>query len=381
MDQIKPYLFYIVCGAIFVILIALMATITPSHAGAPDQTVAETKDAADRAYQQEIEDLSSRAQRTLERGDGPVPATPRSPENPEHVAEILNNFVVSDKWNRQFQAVVDDYRDQLTRIGDDLVERSQPLAAPVSESTDPGTWYQAYLAASIGVLTDALEADAIIVDDAPGGEAGATGGLGGPGAAVGGWTRIQLEENESLRSILGLYTKGTAFPGPSEHERLTLELRIAELLLDTVIRAEGETLPNPNVDQDSDLGIAQATGVHGARIVRLAFGRRQASDRMPGAELQRFTLTLRGSPAALLATLARIDSLSKPVTVRLGVEWGQPGTLETRSTGGFAPRSRRSFEPAPADAGDSILDVRIDATVIDYRGLAGIDLAAIPEEQ
>ena len=51
MDKVKPYLFYIICGVLLIAEFVVMAMFGPSHEKAQGRTVADTKSAADRAFE------------------------------------------------------------------------------------------------------------------------------------------------------------------------------------------------------------------------------------------------------------------------------------------------------------------------------------------
>nr|MDA3961436.1 hypothetical protein [Planctomycetota bacterium] len=381
MDKIKPYMFYIVCGVVLLILLVIMAVFGPSHAEAEGATVEDTKVAADQAFNTKLTKnspplgLKSRAENTIKRNGGLIPETPRKPENPAHVAEILDNYIIHEEWTNKFDSVVKDYKNQLNGIGKNLAERSEVLGVPVSENTDPGTWYNAYLEQSVRLLTTAIEGAALVEPAKP--AAGNTGlrrpgfgGFGGtrpgtrpttPAAAADAepkeWTRAQLEEYAALRSVLGLYSKVGDFPQATEHAHLTTELRIAAAALDAVLRAEGEPMVNPNPVEIEGLTIRQPSEMARAKIVSLSFGDSMPS-RMNGGELKPFELKLRGSPAALLAALGRLDGISTPVVVRLGSSWKQSGAATVRN---FGARGATAGSAVDVTATDSVMEVSVSA--------------------
>jgi hypothetical protein len=382
MDKVKPYLFYIVCGVVLVVMLVLMVVFGPSHAEAPNATVEATKTAADKAYKDKLTKstpplgLEKRAEKTLQRKGQQIPENPRKPEDPTHVSEILDNYVIHASWNGYFQNVVNAYRQQLAGIKTDLLTRSEPLGEAVSPASDPGQWYQAYLGTSVRLLAQALESG-VMVEPAKNARPNPGFGAGGfnqpaptPVATTPpdeGWTRADLEESAQLRSVIGLYTSGGSFPPAGEHPQLTARLRSIERVVEALVRTEAEPLPNPNLDppQGLDLAVVQPVTPPKPRIVSLTWGDSRPSAALRGAQLHRFDLKLRGTPTVLLAALARLDSITTPIVVRLGANWTQPGGS---TFGGGAGNRGGTATPE--------MEVSAGFVIVDFRGLKGVDLTA-----
>lgn len=384
MDKVKPYLFYIVCGVILVIELVVVLLFAPSHPEAPGDTVADTKRHADQAYEQKLTKetpplgLLRRAEKTLSFNNLAIPENPRRPEDPEHVSEILDNYIIHASWNDHFRKVVADYEQQLRGIRKDLLDRSEPLGEPIATSTDPGQWYQAYLEQSVKLLAQALEYEVLVEPAQVGGRGGGRGGgTFGTGRFGGGdfdrpaeeapasteWSQVDLAENAGLRSVIGLTTQTSPWPTREDHPRLTTQFHIIQRVVEAMIRVEAVAVANPSlVAVDGlELSVPQPEGPSRAKVVSLTWGESQPSG-LRGGRYHRFDLRLRGTPSALLAALARLDSMTTPVVVRLGSNWTP---VDPRSAGS-------------ATTGD--MEVTAALLVVDFRGLEDIDLTEIQAE-
>lgn len=389
MDKVKPYMFYIVCGVLLLIEFVLMAVVSPSNVEAPDSTVEQSKRDADSAYSQKLTrdepplGLERRADKTLSRPGQLLPENPRQPEKEEHVSEILDNYIIHKEWNDIFQLVVNDYREQLANIQAELVRLSEALGEPVSSSSDPGQWYQAYQQSSVRLLTLALQNEVMVEPAKPRNPAGAGGGAFGggfgaqppqpaPGVTTGGqgddWTETELEETAALRTVIGLYTAAGQFPPADEHAKLTTRLRIIERVIEALVRSQVQALPNPNLvsAENQEMSVPEVTGPTRATVVSLTWGDSKPAA-MRGATYHAFELKLQGTPSALLAAVARLDSLDTPIAVRLGSTWAQ---AEQR----LATPSAAAVGTTPELKPDGAMVVTLPYVVVDFRGLKGVDL-------
>lgn len=325
MKNVLPYLFWIVCGVLLLVELVVMLVVSPELPQAPGLTVEDSKKQADRAFNRDLkDDLVKRASATSGRSGSMVPDEPISPEDPEEVEKLLEEYLIHADWEGDFQRVVDNYERQLAGLKEDLSARSRPLDAPLSGSSEPDVWYESYRTFTSDLLKRAIDAglvvpaDDLVID------------------------RSVLEEDAKLREVLGVITKAQPYPTAPYHPTLTARFRISEAVVDALVPATALPEPNPNLASDEP-GKPWVEAPREPVRARIASFKWASDWRVGGdtnlvgdATVHRFTLELVGPPAALSAAVAALDSVSTPVLVRLGAQWGRvelsPGELQDEPT-------------------------------------------------
>ena len=112
----------------------------------------------------------------------------------------MKEYLIHQSWSNDFQIVVDAYRDQLSSIKEDLLQRSALLDKATVDNPDRSAWYEEYRRQSADLLQRLIDSGVLV-----------------PRESV---DRIALETDRGLRASFGLFTKGSEFPESSEHPAL-----------------------------------------------------------------------------------------------------------------------------------------------------------------
>jgi len=305
--QIKPYLFWYITGVI--VLVELGFLIFWGQYDEHGQTPEAVKNALDIEFKN-LEDLHNRAKA----GD---PQGRFDPEVPLDIQNLTKKYLITERWKPVLVPIVQKYNQQLDTIRSDLVTRSADLHKAITEGNDLSTWYTAYEGKTKEILLGLRNAGALALpEDAP--------------------ATIDLEGDEHVRSMAGLFTKGNALPLLTDHPLLTTRFRIVEKLSEVIIATKGKNLSNPVMEKK----VPAAPEQSGAAVVSLQWRQRDASrDDANGVVAFNLILTLQGSGAALDATEAAIERITSPVMVVLGAN------LSERL--GWKPGERKSKEIDP----------------------------------
>ncbi len=318
MEVIKLYLFWIICALVLLLQLVVMSMISPEAAGQPGLSAQAAKQQAERAYGSQIKgDLLPRAQRTREMQGPPNPIE----RSVERIQEVLDSYTVTNTWGDELSRAIEQHRQQLVNIKTDLVERCAWLQAPFMETrggrVDAVEWYGHYKDTSAAILRRAIDGGIVLLPEAsPSDEA--------------------LAESERLRSVIGLYTDPTALL-EGRRDQAVLHMRLTRTVVEALLDAEGVVLANPLLSSEhGDWSLSEPQRVR-SRIVSWQWeeaGRGGEQVTPEHGRPHRFTLTLEGPPAALLAGAAAIDAISRPPFVRLGSDWQR----QRRHSGGSDER-------------------------------------------
>jgi hypothetical protein len=302
--QIKPYLFWYITGLL--VLIELGFLIFWGQYDDNGHSPQEVKQALDTEFKN-LEDLYNRANA----GD---PQGRFDPEVPLDIKNLTNKYLITERWKNVLVPIVQKYNQQLDTIRTDLVTRSADLHKAITENEDLSTWYTAYEGKTKELLLALKNAGALALpEDAP--------------------ASLDLEGDEHVRGIAGLFTKGNNLPSLADHPLLTTRFRIVEKLSEVIIASKGKILPNPVIEKK----VPSAPEQSGAAVAGLLWRQRDTNhDDSSGVVSYNLILTLQGSDAALVATEAAIERITSPVMVVLGA------SLSERA--GWKPGERKSKE-------------------------------------
>jgi hypothetical protein len=284
--KIKPYLFWYITGVIVLIELGFLIFWGQyDDEGHPPEVVKQNLDTAFEL----LENLYKRANA----GD---PQGRFDPEVPLDIKNLTDKYLITERWKGVLVPIVQKYNQQLDQIHSDLVTRSADLHKAITEGDDLSTWYTAYEGKSKELLLALKNAGALnLPDEAP--------------------PNLDLEGDEKVRSIAGLFTKGNNLPALTDHPQLTTRFRIVEKLSEAIIATKGKNLSNPVMEKKVPAVPEQS----GAAVVSLQWKARDASHEDTGGVVPyNLIITLQGSDAALIATEAAIERITSPVVVVLG---------------------------------------------------------------
>jgi len=342
MKQIRPYIFWIVCGVILIVELGLVFTMEPSSELEAGVTVRDAKEAADRAYRNKLkDDLERRAKATNAAQGGPVPpGTGIHPEDTDAIEqELMAKYIISPDWQTRFASIVANYSTQLEDLRDELARLSNVLREPVSTSPDGPGWYDAYESQSASLLREIIDAEAMQLPSS---------------YKKSDLTRQKLVEDTMLRRQLGIQTHSqfTQFEGADSRKRqlLTAQLRIIERIARAVIGSRGQVAASPISALSDDLPDPQEPTA--ARIIGINWiGTGPEKKIVAKGAVHQLRLELDGSPAAIHAALSAIGNIESPIVVRLGSSW------KRRNAGGFNSGPRFIGVPVESVVCDATLAV------------------------
>jgi hypothetical protein len=343
-NQIKPYLFWIVSGvALLVLLVLGLFVLSPVDESIDGTTrdAYEVKALLD-TESRKLKDLSDRAKR----GD---PNRVFDPQVEADIKTLTNDYLLTKEWKSVIDPHVEKYDLQLKALRQDLVDRSAVLAKEVSSDHGKLPWYTAYQSATAELVARLRDAGALLVTDShavtaersmpsqggpmpPGGLAPPMSPAGGTtgGTAQAGDDPLDPRTGKRIRDVLGLLTT-TNLPESTEHPLLTKRFRVAESVAGALLASESEALPNPVVNKDAT--------VRGRPSLVAWEWKSQTEGGLVGsiadyAAPMQCTVTLQGSESALVAALAAIESLDRPVVIVIGstfarIERAPPGSRKT----------------------------------------------------
>lgn len=276
------HLFWIICGAILVALLAAWFVLVPTDEARASKLKLDQQS-------RDLKELEARAAR----GD---PQGVFDPENPADTQRLASEYLITENWKGKLQPLVAKYEKQGKDIQEQLLSRGVWLHKPVTPTKNVLEWYSAYVTASEALIARLREAACM------------------PRAAAEETVSANGESPTSVRSSVGLYTKSGSFPDPREHALLTTRLRALELIADRLIAARvavadsvvaGPTGPSEDrarasavlsavewIGSDADGGLRPLTTSISNQIQARALGLR---------------LTLNGPLSALLAASAGFE--------------------------------------------------------------------------
>jgi hypothetical protein len=350
-NQIKPYLFWIVSGvALVVILIGAVLFAPTGEIGGKSMNASEVKSQLDSKIAK-FKDLHKRAQK----GD---PQGIWDPVLDDDIRQLTNDYLLTPRWAEQINPNVDDYSKQLGAIRTNLVTRSKVLHEDITKSSDRLAWYTAYQEQSGAFVTQLRDAGCLVLPATPRSGRAAAPRFGVPAAGGGATTGgdsdpLNPSTGAKIREIVGLFTSSGDLPPATDHPLLTTRFRIVQAIGRVVMASGVETRPNPVVKNEKP-------SIRPAAIVKLEWSR--GEDPLVGvtasyATYIRLTMTMSGTESALLAALAGLESLEKPVAIVVS------STLSRQERLAAGARKVMDDQGEPYSA---VADMAVDVVILDY---------------
>ncbi len=296
MNAIKPYLFWVICGALLLIEVVVCVTIEPTTD--KGKNVADAKVFLDKEFKK-VKKLRMKSQNTL-------PAF-FDPNDLEGFSRIQEDYLISNRWESGLRGLKKLCETQQTSIHDELLRVSAPLNTIVSENHALRPWYQAYEDASSAVLRKLYD-----------------GGLLDHEFSQKGDLSEVLRTDTMVREKFGLFTMKGVYPPKEDHEQLRMRLRIIEALAEELLQVEREASSNTAISRqgvikDEDRSVARAYLRRIEWSTKRSRGAKSGSEfKVKGGFFLGMNLSLYGEPTALLAASARLESLPAPVFVVKG---------------------------------------------------------------
>ncbi len=334
MNQVKQNLFWIICAIALVVelVVALVVLVPADDKGRSPMEVAKDLDTQDVA----LTKLNALARKGDPEGEWDV-------ESADRRTVLLNDYLKTSRWEGVFAPYVARYGDQTRAISDYLVARSKGLREPLANSSDRHAWYQNYKLRSDALVKSLLDAQALVV-----GTGGTSGG--GFGAAA---TAVDADEvPRAARDAAGFFTRGAEAPEATEHEKLTIRLRILEQFITTLLTAQGQ-------NRDNAITGTRALGAMPRPATLTTVTWQEPTPPGPdGMAYQPLGLTLSGQLSSLLALQAALERNAddtKPIWVVQG------GSVAVKPT--YAVGERK-------DAPGETLIMKLDLAVLDFSAKA-----------
>jgi len=349
---LKDYLFWIVCGVLFLVGLVLLFVVAPSND--KGDGVEQVTLTLNNEYKS-LDDLDRRA-----KGGNPMGSF--NPENAEDAQRLTNTYLLTPKWTEVLTPRAKEYKNQFEAIQKELKERSESLHRDIATAgaTD-NDWYDTYQGLTVEKLKKLVAASAI---DLAAAQNAGFGGFGGASANSAESTSERnrgpnLEEDAKIRSLVGFYTRDPVkMTTAKEHPLLVTRYRIMERIIDTLLVSKNQVQPNPVVNPvitpayQGDEQVAQLAGVEWKTSPPPL-----TSDVGQYASSVELTVNLQGSTAALMAALAAIESIPSPIMVVVG------STLEKRKAP-FQSGERKGLVTDPQS-------LRLTIVVLDFTKPSG----------
>lgn len=333
MNKVKPYLFWVICGAILVLELVYFgfilkpsppdASTAPSGLRPPQDAEAAQREAKNRL--RDLDALKERAENTLNSPPQEVVMDPAE-------AEGLKKYIVSQSWEGLLRRQEQDRQERVADISRELSSRSAPIHQPVSGQTDPVAWYADYQTASAALIRFLVDEGVIIPPGNMASEANTT---------------SEYRTNRQLRGMIGLVTADgneAQFEDPGRREQVSREFRMIDILTRRLAAVRVTPDPHPLAASFEEV----RSPVDERVTIRSLTIARTAQQGNPTSYQVRLELT--ASPAALLAASRQIDSTVEPITVRLGSRW-------TRRD--FGLREKHNVADVP-------MDYSVDLLILDF---------------
>lgn len=320
MNKAKPYLFWIVCGAILIVELIMAAVLTPTDA--EGRTAADVKMALD-SENPNLERLAKRAANNS-------PNREFDPRSEQDIKALTEDYLITSQWKQTVDACVASYERALAEIKKDLAERSRPLVNKIADTTDKNEWSDAYEKLS-GELLKSLVGAGVV-------------------ATVDGQSR--KKDAEILTSLGLIDVKSGDAPEASEHRELTAKFRIVEKIGKLILKSPGKAKPNPVASDKADANVAaQPAETSLVSLVSIKWqggGEEMNSKVGEYATPYHLNLVINGVEASIMAFLAALETESSPLFDVAGVQM---------TTQAFAPGGKRSAIP---------ITVTLDVYVFDF---------------
>lgn len=367
MNQLKPFMFWIVLGVILFCEIVWWVLSIPDIDMVGNKASAQMMQGTLKEEFKHLTELDRRAKNNS-------PLGVFDAEKADDIRRLTDDYLVTPAWKEVLDPHVLGYDKQLKAIKERLAARSKHLHDPIAASTDKFGWYTAYQNASEEQLKKLHAVGALALKPTAGSTSKAApsaqlGGGAGPGTGAPG--AVQPATNTSINtnrgsddSVLhdfandsavraqgGFFTKGADLPDAGEYPVLTRQFRTMERLISIITETSGTNTVNPIA------GVLEAPNAGHAAIVSVTWDNSEAAiggETGSYAEGWRLTLVLQGSTSAVLATTAAIEHPhgdSVPLMVVTGGEL-------TRKTQ-FVPGERK-------DVGSELINARVDILVLDF---------------
>lgn len=345
MNQIKPYLFWIVAGVVLVLILVGAWVFAPSGQWNGSSVDAyQAKDALD-GQSTQFKDLVRR----VGKGD---PILPVDPVVPGEVDRLIKDHLLTQGWEPVINATVSDYGKQLQALRTDLVNRSKVLHEPVGDPRNLLGWYTAYREKTGAFVASLRDAGCLVLPRTSVPRSLGTGAM-APAAGAGD-DPLDPSSGAAIRGVLGLFTQNTTgeLPPADLHPQLTSRFRIVEAIGRVLLASAVETRENPIIDFKGSVATPAAI----ASLDWSSDNKPLEGDTGKFSTYIRLTIQLQGTESALLAALAGLESLEKPIGIVVSSTLSRQERLASgeRLTG-----NGDDFRAAPAN-------LSVDLMILDY---------------
>ena len=371
MNQLKPFLFWIVLGLVLFCEILWWVLSMPDIDLVGNKASAQKMQTTLKEEFKHLTELDRRAKNTS-------PLGVFDAEKADDIRRLTDDYLVTPAWKEVLDPHVQGYDKQLKAIKERLAVRSKHLHQPVAASTDKFGWYTAYQNASEEQLKKLHAAGALVLKNSSGtpkstphttinnkpslGQGPAQGQptspslgtaqpAGNSGSSSDDTKEIDFANDSAVRAQAGFFTKGADLPDAGEYPVLTQRFRTMERIIKILTETTAANTVNPVV------GELDAPAAAHAAIVSVTWDNSEAvigGETGAYAAGWRLSLTLQGPLSALLATTAAIEHPhgdAVPLMVVTG------GDISRKAQ--FTPGERK-------DIGSELVNARVDILVLDF---------------
>ena len=336
MKQLKPFLLWIILGAVLLVEIGWWVLSIPDIDVVGNKAQAqEVKNALDTEYKHLVE-LDRRA-----KNGNPLGVF--DAEKEADIQRLTNDHLITPAWKDVLEPHVRRYEQQLAEIKQHLAGRSKHLSEPIAASSDKFGWYTTYQNLTEEQLRKLYAAGALVLpSSARSGNA--------PNAPA---PEPDFATNSSLRTIAGFFTKASENPEASEHPVLTRRFRTMERIITVLLGATASNLPNPLADPVEPPQRAPAA------IAGVSW---ESSENQVGGDVATYasgwklTLTLEGQLSAVVASISALEHPNGPEAPVLIVTGSEIARKPTYTAG-----ERKDVGAEPVTA-------RISLLILDFTG-------------
>lgn len=246
MNKAKPFMFWIVCGVVVLLLLISLLFITNAPAGSDGNDPVSINADLDKRFKE----LDKQHKLAVDaNGHAKVPVdifdpTDLDPSHPNSFDHLLKEYLPTKQWKVVLDAYVDKDKAAAAAIAQWLVLRSQPLHTAIFSESDLSEWYTAhYLVLTHDLMQQLNDAKAIELPDVHQGAPAQP----APSDAT-------PDDNDPLnsaagRAVAGFFTRGPDLPstvsGAGGTALLTLHLHIMEQIVAALVKTSATNLPNP----------------------------------------------------------------------------------------------------------------------------------------
>ncbi len=265
------------------------------------------------------------------------------PSKEKDIEAFLSEYLVQEGWTGLLRSKIEDYQEKAARVEERLSDRSGVLEEAVSGKQEAGAWYTDYRRVTTEYLTTIIEGGVIEANQ----------------------TEIDnLDTTRGLRERFALDSRERGYPehGSKERDRLQNHYNLSRAILLPLLDVHGTVLADQHFVELREVGRLQAetpprprdtSDLTTVTVQRLKV---EGSDREDGGKLAvwRVQLNMRGTAAALLEALRVLDGLEAPIIVRLGSSW-------------------KALDPADkkkVDQADGRMELTTKLAVCDFRAMA-----------